>query len=359
MKLLISCATLGHGGAERVLSILSHAFADSFDEVIYLMWLKDNIFYEIDSRIRLVFLPDLSGHNNRYRELYTFRKFIKNENPDLILSFLTPFNMLVQISTIGLRNKVVVCERNDPHYVPGGKIMEWMRDLTYKWALGILTQTDYSKNCYKGQLREKTTVIYNPVLMKKELVGSGLQTPKLNRIISVGRLHPQKNQKMLIDAFSMFVNKHQDYELVIYGEGPLKNDLEQYIKSLGLIGKIKFPGHSNNVWDDIKSSKVFVLSSIAEGMSNALIEAMCLGVPVISTKVAGAVDLIIDSDNGFLINQNDALKMSQRMCEIVENDTLAEALGKHGSYLYNRLNEKIISSQWIEYIKNCLNQNND
>lgn len=359
MKLLISCATLGHGGAERVLSILSHAFADNFDEVIYLMWLKDDIFYEIDSRIRLVFLPDLSGHNNRYRELNAFRKFVKNEKPDLILSFLTPFNMLVQISTIGIRCKVVVCERNDPHYIPGGKIMEWMRNFTYKWALGILTQTDYSKKCYNGQLREKTTVIYNPVFMKKELVGSGLHTPKVNRIISVGRLHQQKNQKMLIDAFSLFVKKHQEYELVIYGEGPLKNELRQYAKSLGLIEKIKFPGHSNNVWDEIKCSKLFVLSSVAEGMSNALIEAMCLGVPVISTKVAGAVDLITDKDNGFLINQNDVLKMSQRMCEIAEDETLAESLGKHGACLYKILNEKIICSQWIEYIKNCIEYNND
>lgn len=353
-KLLISCATLGHGGAERVLSILSHAFADNFDEVIYLMWLKDDIFYKIDYRVRLVFLPDISGHNNRYRELLSFRTFVKRENPDLILSFLTPFNMLVEVATIGLKTKVVVCERNDPHYVPGGKMMEWLRDLTYKRTNGILAQTDYSKSCYKGKLRDKTTVIYNPVTMPKDMVGSALTTKKDDIIITVGRLHPQKNQKMLIDAFSLFLVDHPTFELQIYGEGPLKQDLIQYCEKREVVGSVKFMGHSNQVWDEIKKAKVFALSSIAEGMSNALIEAMCLGMPVVSTKVAGAVDLIKDGENGFLVDLNDSTAMAERLSRITENEILSNQLGSEASSLYQMLNEETICNQWVDYIRNAI-----
>ena len=349
-KLLISCATLGHGGAERVLSILSRAFADNYDEVIYLMWLKDEVFYEIDPRVRLVFLPDISGHNNRYREILSFRKFVKKENPDLILSFLTPFNMLVQVATIGLGIKTVVCERNDPHYVPGGKIMEMLRDFTYLWADGILAQTDYSRECYKGRLRKKTSVIYNPVMMTEDNVGSALTTKKQDRIISVGRLHPQKNQKMMIDAFSLFLVTHPTYELLIYGEGPLKQELIEYCKKREVSGSVKFMGHSNQVWEEIKKSKVFVLSSIAEGMSNALIESMCLGMPVVSTKVAGAVDLIKDGENGYLVDLNDSETMSERLSRITDDENLSKNLGTEASRLYLILNEKTICNQWIDYI---------
>lgn len=350
MKLLVSCATLGHGGAERVLSILSHAFADSFDEVIYLMWLKDEVFYKIDPRVKLVFLPDLSGQNNRYRELLSFRRFVKRENPDLILSFLTPFNMLVEAATIGLKTKVVVCERNDPHYVPGGKIMEWLRDLTYKRAYGILAQTDYSRSCYKGKLKDKTTVIYNPVTMPKDMVGSAFTTKKEDVIITVGRLHPQKNQKMLLEAFAIFVAKHPTFELVIYGEGPLKQELTEYAEKLGIGQSVKLKGHSNEVWNEIKKARVFALSSIAEGMSNALIEAMCLGMPVVSTKVAGAVDLIKDGENGYLVDQNDSTLMAERLSRIVDDGILSKQLGLEASKLYQMLNVDIICNQWVDYI---------
>ena len=353
-KLLISCATLGHGGAERVLSILSHSFADNFDEVIYLMWLKDEVFYKIDSRVKLVFLPDISGHNNRYRELLSFRKFVKRENPDLILSFLTPFNMLVEVATIGLKTKVVACERNDPHYVPGGKMMEWLRDLAYKRADGILAQTDYSKSCYKGKLRDKTTVIYNPVMMPKDMVGSALSTKKEDVIITVGRLHPQKNQKMLIDAFSLFLVDHPTYELHIYGEGALRQELIHYCEKREVAGSVKFMGHSNQVWEEIKKAKVFALSSIAEGMSNALIEAMCLGMPVVSTKVAGAVDLIKDGANGFLVDLNDSSAMAERLSRITDDETLSKQLGLEASNLYQMLNEETICNQWINYIKKTI-----
>ncbi len=353
-KILVSCATLGHGGAERVLSILSHSFADNYEEVIYLMWLKDEVFYEVDPRVRLVFLSDISGHNNRFRELVSFRKYVKKEKPDLILSFLTPFNMLVQVATLGLGIKTVVCERNDPHYVPGGKITEILRDFTYRWTTGILAQTDYSRNCYKGKLREKTSVIYNPVMMSPEEVGSGLKTKKKNRIISVGRLHSQKNQRMLIDAFSLFVKTHPDYELVVYGEGPLRQELEQHVKNIGIEDKVAFPGHSNAIWNEIKASKIFAMSSVAEGMSNALVEAMCLGVPVVSTKVAGAVDLIKDGENGFLVSQNDVMNLNERMCRIADDNNLAAVIGRKGTEIYDILKVETICSQWITYINNFL-----
>ena len=268
----------------------------------------------------------------------------------MILSFLTPFNMLVEIATIGLKTKVVVCERNDPHYVPGGKMMEWLRDLTYKRACGILVQTDYSKSCFKGKLRDKTTVIYNPVAMPKYMVSSALVTEKENTIITVGRLHPQKNQKMLLDAFAHFLVKHPTFDLIIYGEGPLKQELIEYAEKLGIGQSVKLKGHSKDVWEEIKKAKMFVLSSIAEGMSNALIEAMCLGAPVISTKVAGAVDLIEDGENGYLIEMNDVNGMYERMVTIADNDELARQLGEKASKLYNVLNEHIIRTQWIEYI---------
>lgn len=178
-KLVVSIATLGSGGAERVLSVLSSNLADNFSSVQYVLWDGGKPFYPIDGRIKIVSLPDISGKQGRRRQITTFRRLIKGERPDLVLSFLTPYNMLVLLSTIGLKQKVVVAERTDPkRLLSGGKVGLWLRDLLYRLANGILTQTDYAKSCYDEKFAGKTRVIYNPVTMSDEQVGMALRTPK-------------------------------------------------------------------------------------------------------------------------------------------------------------------------------------
>lgn len=239
-KLLISCATLSSGGAERVISVLSKPFADHYSEIVIVMWLKQPIFYKIDERVRFVYLPDVSGTSNRYAEIFSFRKVINNEKPDIILSFLTPFNVLVEIATIGMSVPVVVCERTDPDRTKG--LAKIIRNLAYLRADGILTQTFISKNSFRGELHKKTSVIYNPVVIPTEIVGSALTTKKDKLLVSVGRLIPIKNHKMMIDAFQMVRIKHPEYKLAIYGEGPYRDALQTYIEVKGLEGCVLLPG---------------------------------------------------------------------------------------------------------------------
>lgn len=353
-KLLISCATLSSGGAERVISVLSKPFADHYSEIVIVMWLKQPIFYKIDERVRFVYLPDVSGSPNRYAEIFSFRKVINTEKPDIILSFLTPFNVLVEIATIGMSVPVVVCERTDPDRTKG--LAKIIRNLAYLRADGILTQTFISKNSFRGKLHKKTSVIYNPVVIPTEIVGSALTTKKDKLLVSVGRLIPIKNHKMMIDAFQVVRIKHPEYKLAIYGEGPYKDALQTYIEVKGLEECVLLPGSVKKIWDYIKSAQVFLLTSNFEGMPNAMLEAMCLGLPCVSTKLKAAEELISDGINGCIVGFNDSVALANRICFLIENPDKALSMGEKATELYNKVNEERISAQWIEYINNKINR---
>lgn len=354
-KLLVSMATLGAGGAERVLSILSKTLADDFEEVYYVLWDGGEVFYEIDDRIKIVKLPELSGKSGRKHQIWTFRHYVKKLKPDLVLSFLTPYNMLVLLATMGLKQKVVVAERTDPkRLLSGGRLMLKVRDWLYGYAKGILTQTEYAKSCYSGRLNSKTSVIYNPVTMSEDYVGAALRCKKEKVMVTAGRLEQVKDHQMMIEAFSLFHQTHPDYRLVIYGDGPLREQLQEQIGSYNLDDFVELPGNSNLLWDKMKVAEGFLLSSQYEGMSNAMIEAMCLGLPVISTKVAGATDLINDSKNGYLVEVGDAQAMSSKMSLLVDNEDIREQMGKEATAIFNRLKEDIICNAWVDYLKKTI-----
>lgn len=346
-SLLVSCGSLTAGGAERVLSILSDPFVEHYNSVTYLMWDNLPVFYTINKNIKLISVEAECRSSSLIKKMMWFRRYVLNNRPDVVLSFSTPYNMLTLFALLMTKAKVVAAERIDPRAFRWGKPLEILRDFLYHTATGILAQTEYSRSYYKGKLLEKTSIIYNPVTMPSSLVGMALNTPKEKVIVSAVRLKKQKNLPLLIEAFTRFSKLHPDYRLIIYGEGSEREYLENFAQKMGVADKVSMPGSVKDLWQRISSAKMFVMTSLFEGMSNSLIEAMCLGLPCISTKVSGATDLIKSGENGFLIDGLDDL------CEKMEalcDDNFAARIGENASNLYEELKVENISRQWIDYI---------
>ena len=160
----------------------------------------------------------------------------------------------------------------------------------------------------------------------------------------------------IINAFAIFKQSHPDYILIIYGEGDERHKLEQKILKMNLRNDVFLPGRKQNVHELILGAELFVMASNFEGMSNSLIEAMCLGLPCISTKVSGATDLIQHGINGLLVDIGDTYGMYEAMCEIVDDRLRAQLIGKNASELYFDLNVDKISKLWINYIDSIINQ---
>lgn len=350
-KLILSCATLAAGGAERVLSVLSTPLADRYDTVIYVMWLDVPIFYDTDKRVKKVCIEREVGSKSDIKKMLWFRKFIKKEHPDVLLSFLEPFNIRVLISTMGLGVKTFVAERNDPHGVNKYWIVDKFEKLVYRLADRILVQTETIRKFFDGDLKERTIVIYNPVNLSEEMVGKALQVTKHKRIVSVARLTPQKNNDVLIKAFAKFSENHPDYTLTIYGIGELGDELKQLAESLEVGKKVFMPGASKTIHEDILDADMMCLVSSREGMSNSMIESMCLGLPCICTKVSGAIDLIKDGENGILVDIGDINGLVKKMNELADNSDKARKIGEKASELYKILNKDIICKEWINILQ--------
>lgn len=354
-KLYISTVSLGCGGAERVLSVLSDSFVAEFGHIKMFLWLDIPIFYSMNSNIEIINITKECRSNNHFIKMKWFREYIKKNKPDLLLSFLAKSSVSVILSTLGLGCRIVVAERNDPRNLKGGFIMKAIRDFLYNKAFGILEQTPNNKEYFKGTKYTKTYVIYNPVFLNDNEIGIGLSSEKKDQIVSVGRLTDQKDQIMLIKAFSIFLKAHPTFILKIFGEGELRSRLTQVIKEMGLENKVFLEGNVKDVVSNIKNSKAFALSSKFEGMPNALIEAMCVGIPVVSTKVSGAIDLIQDTKNGLLVDIGNYNQMAYALSCIIENEQLAYSMAKNASKLYRQLSVDNISKKWVSYLQSKMN----
>lgn len=354
-KLFVSCSALTAGGAERVLSILSKPLADHYDEVQFIMWYDKPIFYNIDKRVKIISVAKLCRSNSYPVLMKTFRRYVTDNKPDVILSFCSPFNMLAIISLLGTKYRIIAAERVDPRIVKFGKIFEILRNLLYYRSITILTQTESGKEYFTGKLKAKTEVIYNPVIMPQHFVGLGLKTKKEKVIVSAGRLMPQKNHKLLISAFAKFVKLHPDYKLIIYGEGALRGNLKKMISQLD-IPNVYLPGTVKDLWDKVLSANMYIMTSNYEGMSNSLIEAMCLGIPCISTKVSGATDLIKNESNGILIDVDDEEALLTAMNKIADDSQYADELGTQAAKVYDLLKVDKISNQWLIHIDKIINR---
>lgn len=353
-KLLVSSGTLCSGGAERVLSVLSFPFAENYDEVIYLTWIDQPDFYTLDPRVKRICVEKECGSTFLPKKALWFRNYVKREKPSLVLSFLEPFNVMICFSLMGVDVPVVVANRNDPRYVWGDFFHRHIRTLAYRKAVGNLSQTENNKNYFKGSLLKKGYVIPNPIFLPKEYVGKAISTKKKNRIVSVARISKQKNPEMLIRAFKRFYQKYPDYTLTMYGNGEDKDYVLDIIKKEGLSSCITLPGAKSNIWDEIVDAKCFVMTSWYEGMPNALLEAMCLGLPCVSTKVSGAVDLIRSGENGALVDLNDDESFAEALFKIIDNEGYALSLGTKATEIYHLLDVKTISKQWIEYLNKMM-----
>lgn len=186
-----------------------------------------------------------------------------------------------------------------------------------------LTKEDVEKN-WKGC--NNVVVVPNPITVKTSHVAE----LKQKQVVALGRLNPQKNFASLIRSFKIVANTHPDWVLVIYGDGDQKEMLLNLIEDLGLKNNVKLPGYTGNVTQALLDSSIFAVSSVFEGFSLAILEAMACGVPVVSYACpCGPRDLIREGVDGFLVPVNNENLMADRLNYFIENENARIEAGRN------------------------------
>ena len=277
-------------------------------------------------------------------------RIISSENPDCVLSFYLDVCALTAISLMNKKIPLIYSERNDPNRTNQRKIEKIYRKIVEFNANGFVFQTDGAKKSYGTKIQEKSIVILNPLNIESLPVREEKSIEKV--IVSVGRLVPQKRQDLLIDAFEIIEKTHPNYVLNIYGSGELEEQLAQRIASRK-IQHVYLKGNSKDVLEKIKNSSLFVLTSDYEGIPNALLEAMAIGIPSISTDCSpgGARMLIEDGVNGFIVPCGNVNELATKMELLLDDHILAKAFSKQSVLIRNQVDPELIAEKWISYIR--------
>lgn len=339
------------GGTERVISVLANEAVKKGHHVTIMMIGDDRIEYELDDRIRVLCVSKATGGSlaGRLKRISAMRKVICQTPCAKVISMGSSASIFTLISMVGLKNSVVVSERNDPsrlNHKPIGSFMKIFRELLYRGADKVVLQTEDSKQCFSYGLQKNCTVIMNP--LPDEIYNVNTDRIREKSIIGSGRLTIYKGYDLLIDAFSDFHKVHKDYVLKIFGKGELKEKLQERINDLGLTDCAHLCGFSDNMYDELTKGGMYVSSSVSEGVSNAIMEAVALKIPVIATDcpVGGSKMCIKDKYSGLLIKVGDRKALMDAMLKIAEDAEFRTMITENAANESKKWSVEQIWKQW-------------
>jgi len=341
------------GGAERVMSVLANEWAENgIESRILLANTEEGSVYPLAESISVVscWADVRRAPVGQLAIIRAVRRQCKKWKPDVLLCFYNDLCALCAVAIRGMGIRLVYSVRNDPQRTNQRKIDKIYRKIVERRADCVVFQSNGAKRCYPEYVQRKSRVILNP--MRTEGFPIHDFEKEDHTIVSVGRLVPQKNQKLLIKAFSRIQDEFPDYRLVIYGEGSLRCELTERIRELGLCGRVSLPGTVRDVQNRIRDSSLFVLTSDYEGIPNALMEALALGLPCISTDCSpgGARELIRDGVDGLIVACGDHEALAQAMGEMLRNRERAACMGRAALHIRERADSQKIAGEWLEAI---------
>lgn len=348
MDVTFVVSALHGGGAERVIATLANYMADREDNVTILMTAGDEVVYQLKENVRLISIGQASDGNLlvRLKRLAVMRRYFKAHRQSHIVSFSTTINLFTIIASLGLKMDVIVSERNDPNRFHHKRL----RDMIYALGDRFVFQTEDAANCFSKSIRERSSVIPNPIRAGLPEVYIGEREKK---IAAAGRLEPQKNHRLLLKAFAGFHESFPEYTLHIYGKGKLEQELKTLASELHIESYVMWEGFCEDILERIRTYSMYVLSSDYEGISNSLMEAMALGLPCISTDcpIGGSALCIQDGENGRLTPIGDCEALQSAMEWIAQNSERAEAMGQCAAGVRERFSEEKICERWRVFIE--------
>ena len=352
MKFAFFIDELGNGGAERVTTLLANYFAERQHTVFLYVTNKHSKVgnYTINKRIKIVEVPYSDNKIVRVvkRFLYTRKQLIEN-SVDACFSLTYTFAPYIVAINRKYRGKFISSLRNAPQYENVGKGTALLRYGTFLFSDAIVFQTEQAREYFPEYIARKGVVIPNPLSENLPLN----KDYSNKRVIMVCRLEPQKNIHLALNAFRKFVKKNSDWIMEIYGQGTLSKELERMLfDDLILRDKVYLKGFSNCIHDVMAEGGIYLCSSDFEGLSNSLIEAMAIGLPVISTDcpIGGAQMVIKNGVNGILVDVGDEEGMVYALEFLAKDDGTREKLGRNAIDIRKELSYDIICAKWEKLV---------
>ena len=361
MKILFLMSHMKSGGSERTVAYLSDYLAQhGFDVTV--LTLSGEVFYSLDERVCLesLYIPSVPKHIiHRFwliaKRILGVKKFLKKNPVDVVFCMLPEMAKYV----LNLHKKgdfrLITSERNNPACVTNENEIA-LKDKIFKESDGIVFQTKRAMEYYALEIQEKGIVIHNAV-GNAYVYRLTEPTERKKKIVSIGRLFPQKDYDTLLEAFRIVSEKQPEFTLEIFGGGPEEVRLKKLAEQLKIGSRVIFHGIHKDAIVQAADAACYVMSSKHEGMPNALMEAMAAGLPCVSTDCPnGPAELIEHEKNGLLVPVGNAEKLAEAILKMIEDKPFAEACGKQAKRILETHAIDIKAKEYMEFIEKICNE---
>ncbi|WP_162163316.1 glycosyltransferase [Eisenbergiella tayi] len=357
-KVIFVTGSLGTGGAERVISILASGCADLGAEVTLVVLREQSVAYSVSDKVNLIQIKS-RGKLAAFHRIKQLHTILKNNSAGYVIPFMQVVSLYTLIANIGVWKKIIMSERNDPNVGLLRKELSLKNKIGYffmitlglhKLAHWTVFQTPDAQAWYSKKVQARSCIIPNP--LDGRILPKRYEGDRDHLIVAAGRLVEQKNFALLIKGFKRFYETHRDYQLIIYGEGELQQELMEQSKLSGIDNAVFLPGFSKKLHEDIHQAAMYVSTSNFEGISNSMLEALGMGIPTIVTDCpAGGAKMFVKTDiNGILIPMNDEDALVSAMCKIADNRDFAHRISEEAVKIKEELDARTICEQWLSLV---------
>lgn len=359
MRITLISASMGAGGAERVMAFLANYWSTHGHSVTLISFDKpENDFFKVQASVNRVGLG-LAGPSgsvfkavrNKWRLLACLRKAIINAKPDVVVSFINTTNVHTLLASIGLKTPLIISERADPRRQTLATWWRFGRWLLYRRAAALVVQTSTVAEWAKHFINDKRIwVIGNPIV--RPPYQANLSQPI---IVAMGRLTYQKGFDLLLKAFANCAARFPDWNLLIMGQGEERDKLGTLAHDLNIAERVKFTGVLEDTKSILVDASLFVMSSRWEGFPNALLEAMACGLPVISFDcLSGPAEIIRHEIDGLLVPPEDVNALTKAIECLMQDEALRTNLARNAREIIERFGSEQIMQQWDELYRQVL-----
>ena len=352
--------TIENGGIEKNLVLLSdYLIKNGYDVKILTKSIRLNVKRAINKKVTVIisrkyFQFNLFNKrirdslntcihvwkNKRYYRNYTFLSF-QSHYMSVIITKIIKTKIILRIANHPI-GAVKFFQKNLEY-----NIKSFLKNSVYKFSDGIISNSRESFNYFKNKnFKNKLAYIYNPIKFNKQK--KNIKKKNKKYILSVGRLEKQKNFLGLLKAFKLVTKKFQNFKLIILGSGTQENSILEYINQNNLKKNVILKGYRKSD-RYFRTSGIFILNSLFEGLPNVLIEALAYKIPIISTNcMSGPKEILSNGKFGNLVPVNNYKSLAKKIIQVIENY----------DYALKKANKGFKSLSRFEYNKQCKSYEN-
>jgi GalNAc-alpha-(1->4)-GalNAc-alpha-(1->3)-diNAcBac-PP-undecaprenol alpha-1,4-N-acetyl-D-galactosaminyltransferase len=349
------------GGAERVLAEVTSGLAEQGHRISILTYDRPNgkSFYSLDLSINRINLSvGKVGRRSTVWEtllrMFALRRSIVEVKPDIVVGFMHSMFIPLGIALAGTRIPVIASEHIGVEHYKYHPVEYLFLQLTPYLTKKTIVISEKLRNGFNDHLKKHMTVISNPVCVRKLNVGEKADYASSQKIIlSVGRLVPQKDHKTLIDAFAMLVDDFPDWNLRIFGDGELQDELEAQIKKFTLKERVQLSNTIPDIGKEYLRAQIFVVPSLYESFGLATAEALVYGLPALGfADCPGTNEVIRHDQNGVLVRGDQRVAaLADGMRRLMSSSSLRKRLGAEGPGSMADFSKEKICGKWEKLLQ--------